>query len=136
MSRGGVDFEGIGVRTVTWKAAGDVVSAVADAMSWENDGRSAVVGRSVTITGDSEAGFGNAGDPLLGRIDVYEFDGYMTVQDSGYAEFPGVSGNLPSPGDIVVVDGNGAVMPSAGAVGNSRAVSVNSEENTVMVLIG
>jgi hypothetical protein len=135
LSRGGVDFEGIGARYSTYKANDGLVSAVLNAMGWENDGTSAVVGKAVTITGDEEAGFGNAGDPLLGKVLQYESDGYLSVQDAGYTEFDGVSGNLPTAGDYVVVDGNGAVMPSEGATGPAKAVSVDADNLKVMVLI-
>ncbi len=135
MARGGVDYEGIGFRSSAWKASDALKAAVVAAQAWQNDGRSAVLDKAVTITGDSEVGFGNAGDPLLGRLHQYEFDGYVTVQDSGYTELPGVSGNLPTPGAYVVVDGNGAVIPSVGAIGPARAVSVDDVNFKVMVLI-
>jgi len=135
LSRGGIDFEGIGFRSSTWRAANALISAVASAKAWQSDGRSAVLDKAVTITGDGEAGFGNSGDPLLGRVHQYEFDGYMTVQDGGYAEFDGVSGNLPTPGDYVVVNGSGAVVPSTGATGPAKAVSVDDTNFKVMVLI-
>jgi hypothetical protein len=135
LSRGGIDYEGIGFRSATYKASDALVSAVLVAKAWENDGRSAVLDKAVTITGNYEAGFGNAGDPLLGRIHQYEFDGYMTVQEGGYTEFDGVSGNLPNAGDYVVVNGSGAVMPSVGAIGPARAVSVDPDNIKVMVLI-
>ena len=135
MARTGIDFEGIGFRGTTYKADTGLISAVAAARTWQNDGRTAVLDKAVTITGDKEVGFGNEGDPLLGRIHQYEFDGYVTVQDAGYTELPGVSGNLPSPGDYVVVNGAGAVIPSAGATGPARAVSVDTTNNKVIVLI-
>jgi hypothetical protein len=62
----------------------------------------------------------------------------MTVQDVGYTAFDGVSGNLPTAGDIVVVNGSGAVMASSGATGKSVVVNVATDETTgpVMVFIG
>lgn len=137
IGRGGLDFEGIGYRAATYKANTALVSAVANARAWEADGRDAVIGKSVTITGDSEVGFGNAGDPLLGKINQYEFDGHVTVQDAGYTEFEGVSGSLPDAGDFVVVDGAGAVVTvSVGETSNSRVISVDTANKKVMVLIG
>lgn len=135
MGRKEVDFEGIRFGATTYKAHTGLVSAVAAAQGWQNDGRSAVLDKAVTITGNGEAGFGSAGDPLLGRVEQYEFDGLLSVQDSGYTELPGVSGSLPSAGDYVVVDGSGAVMPSSGATGPARAVSVDTANRRVMVLI-
>ncbi len=135
MARGGIDFEGIGLRTSTWEAASALRSAVLAARAWENDGRSTVRDKAVTITGNGEAGYGSAGAALLGRLHQYEFDGNLTVQDAGYTELPGVSGNLPNAGDYVVVNGSGAVMPSAGATGPAKAVSVDATNFKVMVLI-
>ena len=135
VGRGGIDYEGIGYRASTYKAQAALVSAVLAARAWENDGRGAAVGKAVTLTGDSEAGLGSAGDSLLGKINVYEFDGHVTVQEAGYTEFEGVSGNLPDIGAYVVVNGSGAVMPSAGATGPAKAVSVDAENHKVMVLI-
>lgn len=134
--RGGYDFEGIGYRGVTYEAHEGLVSAVLAARDFETDGRGAVKGKAVTITGAKEAGFGSAGDPLLGRIVQYEFDETITVQDAGYTTMPGVSGSLPEVGAYVVVNGSGAVMASAGATGPARCVSVDSANHTVVVLIG
>jgi len=135
LSRGGVDFEGIGARYSTYKANAALVSAVATAKGWEDDGKDAVVGKAVTLTGDAEAGFGSDGDPLLGKVLQYEDDGYMSVQDAGYTEFDGVSGSLPDVGAYLVVDGSGAVKASAGATGPAKAVSVDEDNLKVMVLI-
>lgn len=137
IGRGGLDFEGIGYRAATYKAAAALVSTVATARAWENDGRDAVIGKAVTITNNGEVGFGNSGDPLLGKINQYEFDGYVTVQDAGYTEFEGVSGSLPDAGDFVVVDGSGKVVAvSTGEVSYSKAVSVDASNHKVIVLIG
>jgi hypothetical protein len=129
MARGGLDWEGIGARYVTYKANAALVSTVAAS------GVAAVEGKAVTITGNGEVGFGSAGQPLLGKVDKYESDGYVTVQDAGYAELPGVSGSLPTAGNYVVVNGQGAVVASAGATGPARAVSVDATNLKVMVLI-
>lgn len=137
IGRGGLDYEGIGYRAATYKADAALVSAVANARAWENDGRDAVIGKAVTITDDGEVGLGSSGDPLLGKINQFEFDGHVTVQDAGYTEFEGVSGSLPSAGDFVAVNGAGKVVAvSAGAGSNSKAVSVDSANHKVMVLIG
>ncbi len=130
MSRGGIDFEGLHATYSSWKAATAIQNAVAVS------GVSYIEGKAVTITGNGEAGFGSAGDPVLGKVLKYEGDGNVTVQDGGYTEFPGVSGNLPTAGSDLVVDGSGAVTASAGATGPAKAVSVDSGNNTVMVFIG
>ncbi len=134
MARGGLSFDGIGYHGTTYKADNDVKAVVTVS------GIAGVLGKAVTITGHQTAGFGNEGDPLLGAINQYETDGYMTVQDAGYHEFPGVSGSIPTPGThiIPVVDGNGAVKASVGATGKSMIVGADSSAgvNTVLVLIG
>jgi hypothetical protein len=129
MARGGLDWEGIGAVYATFQAAGSVSAAMLAS------GVAAVEGKAVTIEADGKAGFGSAGDPLLGVINHYENDHYMTVQTGGYATVPGVSGALPDAGDFLVVDGLGGVKASAGAVGPARAVSKDSGDNTVVVLI-
>ena len=129
MARGGLDWEGIGARYVTYKANAALVSTVAAS------GVATVEGKAVTITGNGEVGFGSAGNPLLGRLDKYESDGYVTVQDAGYAELPGVSGSLPTAGNYVVANGQGAVVASAGAAGPAKAVNVDAANLKVMVLI-
>ena len=132
MSRGGVDFTGIGVKYATFEAAGSVSAA------FLASGANGVEGKAVTITGNSQAGFGSAGNPLLGKILKYEDDDLMTVQYAGYAEMPGVSGTMPTAGNYLVVNGSGAVQASTGATGPAKAVSVDSSANvnTVVVLIG
>lgn len=131
MARGGLDFEGIAAVYATFQADGSVSSVMLAS------GVTAVEGKVVTIAGNGVAGFGTAGKPVLGRIDKYESDHYMTVQTGGYTEMPGVSGSLPTAGDFLVVDGSGAVKASTGAVGPARAISVGSvATGPVMVLIG
>jgi len=131
MARGGLDWEGIGYRGVTYEASDTLVSMVAVS------GVAAVEEKAVTLVGNGKVGFGNAGDKLLGKLDKYESDGYVTVQDAGYASMPGVSGNLPTYNDFLVVDGNGAVTASTGAVGPARAISVGTAATgPVVVLIG
>lgn len=131
----GIDFEGIRYGAATYEAHSGLKDAVNAARDWNDDGRDAVIGKAVTITGDGEAGYGSDGDQLLGKIHQYEFDEKVTVQDAGYTELPGVSGNLPTAGDFVVVNGSGAVVASTGAVGPAKAVSVDTANYKVMVLI-
>ena len=140
MARGGIDHEGIGKLGMTYKADAALASAVATAGGiGTTAGRAAVIGKAVTWSASPfEAGFGNAGDPLLGIVESYDHDDNMTVLTRGYAYAPGVSDSLPSPGDILVVDGSGAVMASTGAVGVARADAVLTTAATgpVMVFIG
>jgi hypothetical protein len=131
IGRGGLDFEGIRYGAVTCKASADLISA------WNSGaGRSSVIDKAVTLKGNGIVGFGDVGDPLFGKINQYEHDNHVTVQDAGYTEFEGVSGSLPTTYGACVVVSNGAVMTSTGAVGVSKVVSVDSTNQKVMVLIG
>lgn len=127
MARGGVDFEGIRRSCVTY-AADDSIKTLAG-----SDNRAAVVDKAVTITGDGTVGFGVDGDPLLGAIYQYEYDGYVSVQDTGYVIVPGVAGSLPAPGDVVVVNGSGAVKTAVGVTYGPTCVSVDATNNLVTV---
>ncbi len=131
MSRGGLDHEGIGARFAPWEADDTLKAAVLAS------GVAFAEGKAVTITGNYKAGFGSAGNALLGKVDKYESDGYMTVQCGGETEMLGVSGSLPTAGNILVVDGAGAVMASTGATGSAKAIDVGTEATgPVMVFIG
>lgn len=140
MARGGIDHEGIGKLGMTYKADATLAAAVAAAGGiGTTAGRAVVIGKGVTWGASPfEAGFGSAGDPLLGVVESYDFDNNMTVLTRGYAYAPGVSGSLPNPGNVLVVDGSGAVLASTGAVGVSRAdaVMTTSVTGPVMVFIG
>ena len=142
MSRGGIDHEGIGTRGVTYEADDTLKAAVLAAGGAHTvAGRAVAEGKAVTrVTGEYKAGFGSAGDPLLGIVDVYDGDGMMTVTVEGFRAAPGVSGSLPSVNDVLVVNGSGAVMASTGATGQARADAVLSTATDgtgpVMVYIG
>ena len=131
MARGGLDYEGIGALFATFKAGNNLKAAYAAS------GLAGVEGMAVTLSDYETVDFGSAGDALLGKVDKYEKDGYATVQVRGFTSFTGVSGALPNYGNVVVVDGNGAVKASSGATGPSKAISVGSEATgPVMVFIG
>jgi hypothetical protein len=132
------DFEGIHADASTWKADDTLKAAVLAAGGAATaDGRAVAEGKAVTITGNMTAGFGSAGDRLLGKVEHYHYDDTMTVQDVGYTSFTGVSGSLPTAGNILVVNGSGAVMASTGATGKSVAVDVGTAATgPVMVFIG
>jgi hypothetical protein len=132
------DFEGIHADASTWKADATLISAVAAAGGpTTTAGRAVAEGKAVTITGNMTAGFGAAGNPLLGKIETYKSDNTMTVQDVGYTEMTGVSGSLPTAGNYLVVNGSGAVMASTGATGPAKAINVGTDATgPVMVLIG
>lgn len=140
MARGRIDHEGIGKLGMTYKADAALASAVAAAGGiGTTAGRAAVIGKAVTWSASPfEAGFGNAGNPLLGVVESYDYDNNMTVLTRGYAYAPGVSNSLPNPGNVLVVNGSGAVLASTGAVGVARAdvVLTTSVTGPVMVFVG
>jgi hypothetical protein len=139
MSRGGISFEGIGAKYVTYQA-GPSVSAVALVSGVAYVLASACA---VTASGDNQMDFGSAGDPVRGIIDQYEADHHMTVQVAGYKEdVPGISGSMPAAEEFLCVDGAGhvsecAVQTAAGR-GPAYAVAVDDDANvnTVTVFIG
>lgn len=132
------DFEGVHANASTWKADAALKAAVlAAGGATTAAGRAVAEGKAVAINGNSTAGLGSAGDRLLGKVEHYHSDDTMTVQDVGYTSFTGVSGSLPTAGNVLVVNGSGAVMASTGATGQSVAVDVGSAATgPVMVFIG
>lgn len=131
MARGGLDYEGIGALRAPFKADDGLRAAYAAS------GLVGVEGMAVALTGKGTCGFGSAGDALLGKLEKYEPDGYATVQIKGFTEFAGVSGSLPSYGNILVVNGSGAVKASTDATGTAKAIDIGSEATgPVMVFIG
>jgi len=130
MSRNQIDWEGEGSLRSTFYADGSVSSVMLVS------GASYVDGKAVALTGNGIAGYGSAGDPLLGRIHKYEDDHKMSVQIKGFTEFDGIEDALPTAGDFVVVDGSGNVSAASdGTAGPARAVSVDATNTKVMVLI-
>lgn len=134
MSRGGISYKGI-------HEPADFITQKANAalIAIETAGGVAVVeGMAVVKTSvDDEVGFGNAGDPIYGRVDKYEEDDYLTVQVGGFCEFPGISGALPAVGSNVVVDGSGSVSQAAtGIIAGARVVNVDDTDATVVVFLG
>jgi hypothetical protein len=129
-------LNGVHAGASTWKADATLKAAVLAAGGPKTTaGLEVAEGKAVTITGNYEAGFGSAGDAILGVIEKYHTDDAMTVQDVGYAEFYGVSAALPTAGNYLVVDGSGAVSATA-TVSNARAVNVGTDATgPVMVLI-
>lgn len=132
------DLEQVHANASTWKADATLKAAVAAAGGANSAaGRAIAEGMAVAITGNMTAGFGNAGNRLLGKVETYHSDDTMTVQDVGYTAFTGVSGSLPTAGDVVVVNASGAVMASTGATGRSFVANVGTDATgPVMVFIG
>lgn len=127
--RGGLGFEDIGYRGVTFKAGDDLKAAFA------SGGYAAVEGKAVALTGDSTVGFGADLAKLFGKVYKYEEDGYVTVQDLGYMDLPGVAGSLPAVGNVVVGNGAGAVKADATATAGPIVISVDATNNIVTVRV-
>lgn len=121
MSRGGISFDGIGVRYVTYLLDDDITE--------EHEGAA------VALVSDAMVGLGSANDRLFGKVLKVEGDGKGSIKDHGYATFE-YSGSAPTVDSVVVVDGSGKVKASAGATGNARVVAVDTAAKTVVVLLG
>jgi len=133
------DLEQVHANASTWKADATLKAAVLAAGGANTAaGRAVAEGMAVTINGNMTAGFGTAGDRLLGKIETYHSDDTLTIQDVGYTAFTGVSGSLPTAGDVVVVNASGSIMASTGAVGRCFVADVGTTAVTgpVMVFIG
>lgn len=127
MTRGGVSFEGIHAQYTTYKLK------AADSITQDDEGKA------VTLTGNGEVGYGNAGDPLLGVLERVEADDYASVQDEGYVTVEYASAAAaPQVGKPVVVNGAGLVSQATEAiVGRSNTiVSVDTTNRKVVVLLG
>lgn len=107
MARGGISFEGIGFRGVTFKAGAGIKALVAAA------DRDAVVGIPVVISGAQTVDLGTDGDTVFGFIDVYEDDGHVTVQVDGFRTDVPIGAVAPTIGKIAAVDGTGKIKDSA-----------------------
>lgn len=106
MARGGISFEGIGFRGVTFKAGAGIKALVAAA------DRDAVVGVPVVISGAQTVDLGTDGDTVFGFIDVYEDDGHVTVQVDGFRTDVPIGAIAPTIGKIAAVDGTGKIKDS------------------------
>lgn len=124
--RGGVSFEGIGAKYATYKLK------TADNFTQDDEGKA------VTVTGNGEVGYGNAGDVFLGTLLRVEADGIGSVQYAGYCEVGYPSGQQPALGAAVVVNGNGLVSqaPADFAGKGNTVVSVDTTNQKVVVLLG
>lgn len=144
--RGGIDREGIGTWHATYMADNGLKSVAGDGRTTMN--RDAVIGKAVALTGADTCGYGADGAPLLGAIYQYEYDGYVTVTTRGYVELPCVDGSEPAVGDVVCVNGAGAVKKWAPTMTfgaethpvpvlyGPRVVSVDTTANTCVVFLG
>lgn len=88
----------------------------------------------VAAIANKTAGKGNAGDELLGILDVVD-GGFVGVQVGGFKEdVPYNTGNVPVLGGRVVVDGAGKVRaPASVGQGRGQVVSIDTEAETVIL---
>jgi len=106
------------------------------------------IGKAVTILGNYEVGPGSDGDLLLGKLidlsltDADEGKRVATVQIGGICTLAAAA-TVPSAGDSVVIDGNGAVKqapalagndPAGGNVARGTVVAVNGTSEVTLIL--
>jgi len=119
-------FQGIGFHATTFIAASDITATTDE-------------GKLLTITGIGEAGTGDDAGAPLGVLIRYESDGYIGVQDAGYAEIDiehdATAANEVTNGSWVETDGAGKGALAAAATG-VRAVAVDATNHKAIVKIG
>jgi len=128
--RGNLSYEGIGFQAAIFKA-GDGIKALVAAAD-----RDAVVNLAVVLSAADTVDLGTSGDTVFGFIDVYEEDGFCTVQFRGFRE--GVPANAttnPTAGKIAAVDGDGAVIDSAETAKLRCPVVVNIDATTDLATV-
>lgn len=130
--RGGISFEGIGFRGVTFKAGAGIKALVAAA------DRDVVVGVPVVISGAQTVDLGTDGDTVFGFIDVYEDDGRVTVQVDGFRTDVPIGAVAPTVGKIAAVDGTGKIKDSGttAKLRNPIVVEVDTVAKVATVFLG
>jgi hypothetical protein len=94
-------FQGVGFHATTYKAASSVTS-------------SSAAGLLLALTGIGEAGLGSDTNAPIGVFVAYESDGYISVQDAGYAvDVPMYADELTAAGDWVECNGAGVAAKSS-----------------------
>ena len=76
-----------------------------------------------------------ADQPVLGRLDVVEGDGFCSVQDSGYMELPFVSGVTPTRSQGVIGGATAGSVKSATAANGGRGIIVSVDETNLKVVV-
>lgn len=107
MARGGLSFDGIGAQQVTMLAGTALKALVV------TDGKDSVVGLPVVVSGNGEVDLGADKDAVFGFVDVYENDGYVSVQFRGFRELITTTAAAATVGTGVVTDGKGKVKNTA-----------------------
>ncbi|MSU01940.1 hypothetical protein [Tissierella pigra] len=132
MARGGISFEGIGFRGVTFKAGAGIKALVSAA------NRDVVVGVPVVVSGAQTVDLGTDGDTVFGFIDVYEDDGHVTVQVDGFRTDVPIGAIAPTVGKIAAVDGTGKIKDSGttAKLRNPIVVEVDTIAKVATVFLG
>lgn len=132
MARGGISFDGIGVQFATFKAGAGIKALVTAA------NRDAVVNLPVVISATGTVDVGVDGDTVFGFVDVYETDGYCTVQFAGFRTDIPTATVAPTVGKIAAVDGAGKVKDSGttAKLRNPIFVEVDATAKTATVFLG
>lgn len=130
--RGNLSYDGIGFQAATFKA-GDGIKALVAAAN-----RDAVVNKAVVLSAADTVDLGTSGATVFGFIDVYEDDGYCTVQFRGFREEVPANATNPAVGNIAAVDGAGAVLASAetAKLRCPVVVNVDADTDTATVFLG
>jgi hypothetical protein len=89
-------------------------------------------GSAVALSGNNEIDRGSDGGPLLGQL-VSVQDDIAVVQVKGVVRVPYDTGNAPSVGGGVVVDGAGKVKTSA--AGRGLVIALDAANETADVLL-
>lgn len=132
MARGGLGYEGIGFEAATFKA-GTALKALVTA-----DNRDVVVGVPVVISAAQTVDLGTDGDSVFGIIDVYEDDGYCTVQFRGFRTDVPIGAVAPTVGKIAAVDGTGKIKDSGttAKLRNPIVIEVDETDGIATVFLG
>jgi len=89
-------------------------------------------GDAVALSGNNEIDHGGADDPFLGQLISVQED-IAVVQVKGVVRVPYDTGNAPTVGGAVVVDGSGKVKTSASGRGLVLAVDSTNEKVDVLL---
>lgn len=142
MPRGGISYEGIGFHATPYKAGSGIKALVAaagvDSRTGLQNGKDVVKGLPVVIVAPQTVDLGTDGDTVFGFIDVYEWDGYCSVQDAGYrTNVPTVDAGV-TVGKIAALDGAGKVKDTTSTAKMRCPVIVeyDSTAKTATVFLG
>ncbi len=113
----------------------------------ENDLNDGDIGKAVALAGNYEVNLGSDGDKLIGKLidlSLTDLDNnrVATVQVAGVMSLSAAA-TVPSPGEAVVVDGDGSVRqvpaltgydPAGGNIGRGTVIDVNGTSEVTIIL--